>query len=142
MILFLIGEIFIMAQNVVYLGQCSLCFWKIDILFYCVECHINVIYQSCLTVLLKSYILNDFLFVPPASEKVLKSTTIFLLWDFFHMYFEIFWSIFVGAYIFRTVMSFWCIDNIIIIYCSSLSLIIFLILKPTLCDTKRHFHIV
>ena len=33
-------------------------------------------YQSCLTVLLKSYKPNDFLFVSSANKTVLKSTTI------------------------------------------------------------------
>ena len=54
--------------------------------------HTNVMYQSCLTVLLKSYIINDFLFVSSANKTVLKSTTVLmdLLLSFFHMYSEIF----------------------------------------------------
>lgn len=83
-----------MVQNMFYLGECSLCIWK-DVFCYCMECHIKVIYQICLTILFRSFILNDFLFVSSATEKViLKSPTIVMDFIFFQIFslmcFEVF----------------------------------------------------
>ena len=89
-ILFLIGEIFVMVQNVVLVNVPSAYEKKIH--FLLCEVHINVMYQSCLTVLLKSYKPNDFLFVSSANKTVLKSTTI-LMDLLLRCFSSVFWNI-------------------------------------------------
>lgn len=113
---------------------------------YCVECHIKAIYQICLTVLFMSFILNDFLFVPSATEKaILKSPTIVVEFFFFQISFSLCIlkyskACLLSAYLFKTVMYF-LIHGYFTHY-SSLTQIMFLILKPISVILIRHFHFI
>lgn len=123
-----------MSQDITYLGESSIYTWKECIFCCCVECSLNVkLADSCSELLhlcwfcvyLFYSLLRDVFNVTRIFRSISSS---FISFCFVHF------KVFVCACTYKTVLSFWLIYPFIIILCSSLSLVILLVLKYTLSD--------